>query len=339
MMNNLFENEICVGCSQVMGAGDDVVVCPVCGTPQHRECWKKENRCVNHDKHSPDFEWKSTLGAAGAQQATAPDKPDEPETTADGLIVCPRCHSENLPDSLHCGNCGLAFVGGEEENAQAQQGAPFMGGAVPPYMFGVYMDENDTVDGYKVGDIAAYVRTGSPRYVGKFKKMSEKGRKISWNWAAFFVSPFWFFYRKMYKLGIAFLLIAITGLLVLSVPSDQFTAVYEQHYEQLISEDLSVEEYNEIMQELEQPAIQVSAISGALALMQVFCGLFGDYFYKKQTFSQIERLKEVESDPTAYRFLLMRKGGPSVLAFMASWFGYQAIYSAFLYAAEYFINQ
>ncbi len=336
MMKTLFENELCVGCSRPINAEDDVVVCPVCGTPQHRDCWKKENRCVNHDKHSPDFEWKPSSAAADTQ--TAQPQP-EPDTTEDGLIVCPRCHSENLPDSLHCGNCGLAFVGGEENNAQQEQAPPFTGAAVPPYMFGVYMDENDTVDGHKVGDIAAYVRTGSPRYVEKFRKMSEKSRKISWNWAAFFVSPFWFFYRKMYKAGIAFLLIMLTGALVLSVPADRFNTVYEQHYEELLSEDLSDERYYEIMEELKVPAMQTTAISGAMTLLQFFCGLYGDFLYKKQAFAEIDRLKEVEADLAAYRFLLMRKGGPSPLAFMAGWFAYQAIYSAFLYAADFFSGQ
>lgn len=36
-----YKNEKCPVCNQEFKDGDDIVTCPVCGTPHHRECYKK----------------------------------------------------------------------------------------------------------------------------------------------------------------------------------------------------------------------------------------------------------------------------------------------------------
>ena len=54
-----YDNKVCDGCSDVMLEGDDIVVCPECGTPQHRECYKKNNQCVNAHLHAEGFDWRA----------------------------------------------------------------------------------------------------------------------------------------------------------------------------------------------------------------------------------------------------------------------------------------
>ncbi|MGN1195963.1 MAG: RING finger protein, partial [Acutalibacteraceae bacterium] len=53
-----YENLICPGCGEVFKEGDDVVVCPECGTPQHRQCYEKNGGCVNAALHEQGFVWK-----------------------------------------------------------------------------------------------------------------------------------------------------------------------------------------------------------------------------------------------------------------------------------------
>ena len=53
-----YTNEICQGCGRKFTDEDDIVTCPECGTPQHRECWLKEHKCVNEHLHGEDFEWR-----------------------------------------------------------------------------------------------------------------------------------------------------------------------------------------------------------------------------------------------------------------------------------------
>ena len=48
----------CPVCDKQFKKGDDVVVCPECGTPHHRECYEKEGHCHFADKHGADFSFE-----------------------------------------------------------------------------------------------------------------------------------------------------------------------------------------------------------------------------------------------------------------------------------------
>ena len=52
------ENEKCPVCDKIFTPEDDIVFCPVCGTPHHRECYNSLGKCVNEDKHESGFEYK-----------------------------------------------------------------------------------------------------------------------------------------------------------------------------------------------------------------------------------------------------------------------------------------
>ena len=39
----------CEGCGKPLTLQDDIVVCPDCGAPYHRDCYEKLGRCI----HSP----------------------------------------------------------------------------------------------------------------------------------------------------------------------------------------------------------------------------------------------------------------------------------------------
>ena len=49
-MNNYFRysQEKCPVCENEFTNDDDIVVCPLCGTPHHRECYKKNGECGYH---------------------------------------------------------------------------------------------------------------------------------------------------------------------------------------------------------------------------------------------------------------------------------------------------
>ncbi|MDE6709797.1 MAG: hypothetical protein K2J76_04850, partial [Oscillospiraceae bacterium] len=48
----------CMVCSEKFTEEDDIVVCPECGTPYHKECYKKEGSCVNTVLHESGGAWK-----------------------------------------------------------------------------------------------------------------------------------------------------------------------------------------------------------------------------------------------------------------------------------------
>ena len=48
----------CPVCNKQFKEGDDIVVCPECGTPHHRECYEQEEHCFYQDKHSQNFSFE-----------------------------------------------------------------------------------------------------------------------------------------------------------------------------------------------------------------------------------------------------------------------------------------
>ncbi len=54
-----FENQICPVCEKVFAENEEIVVCPECGTPHHRECYFSLGECKNKSLHSEGFSYKS----------------------------------------------------------------------------------------------------------------------------------------------------------------------------------------------------------------------------------------------------------------------------------------
>ena len=65
-----YKGEKCFYCNEVFNDNDDVVVCPKCGTPYHRECYKQAGSCINHHLHELGESWKGTV-----EQPAEPAKP------------------------------------------------------------------------------------------------------------------------------------------------------------------------------------------------------------------------------------------------------------------------
>ena len=74
-----YKGNTCPVCKQKFKEADDIVVCPDCGTPYHRECWKKVGVCVHQADHAAGFEW--------TPDNVISDRPDD--------IVCPNCGTHN----------------------------------------------------------------------------------------------------------------------------------------------------------------------------------------------------------------------------------------------------
>lgn len=151
-----YTNKICSVCGADFKEDDDIVVCPECATPHHRECWFANGKCINSDKHADGFVWTADSKASENINTDQPETDQHTETVFDfesdsQVRICHVCSSENPADATHCGNCG-AFFGetqeqptevvncaycGEENDARAQRckrcGAP---------VFKIYRSDN-----------------------------------------------------------------------------------------------------------------------------------------------------------------------------------------------------
>lgn len=54
----------CGLCDKVFQEQDDIVYCPDCGAPAHRECWQREGECIYTDRHGDGFRWRSPAEVA-----------------------------------------------------------------------------------------------------------------------------------------------------------------------------------------------------------------------------------------------------------------------------------
>ena len=175
-MSNYFryENQPCPVCQENFVASDDIVVCPVCGTPHHRDCYKKNGECGNFEKHNDGFRW-------------APENTEEPT---------------NEPVNNNANNVP-PFMGGQPFNSQDASSTVFFGNGTNP----LSLFPKEMEDGVLTDEVAEFVGLNAPKYVQNF--FYAKSHKRTFNWGAFFFTPYWFFYRKMYKLGAIFLAITL----------------------------------------------------------------------------------------------------------------------------------
>ncbi len=343
-------NEICAGCGSRIKEGDDIVVCPECGTPQHRECWQKERECVNVHLHGEGFEWQPKHSE---EEAAPPEK----------KIVCPFCGHENPEGAKECENCSQPFemygksilppeAFGEGQNGRYSYKPPFEveykepeteenheNGAPENQEKTAFIFNSTAYDpsvlGAETKDFAAYVRVGIGAYYRKFKRF-EKGKKLSFNFAAFFLCPFWFFFRKLYKAGIVFLTLSLCLSIAFYNPIsdalDFYSGIASQISEKTASGEMTDNDYAEITEKLEEyvgtHASSVYGYAGAILAVNLAAAFTADIIYKKKFLRDIEETENETQGTSQQRYaLILRKGGVSLFAPLAAYFVMQLISS------------
>ncbi len=328
----------CPVCSEIFADGDDVVVCPVCGTPQHRNCWLNNGGCINEEKHEEGFVWEKTEEDALLQLNNGDG--------SEKLKRCARCGELNQPFEPVCTRCGERL----KANAQTvfdqmpfEQGRVFggYGENVNPNNFSPYQNvyaadartvygEDAKIDDIPVTEIAEFVQKKSTAYIGKFLNMQEKKTKVSVNLSSGFFTVFWCFYRKMTGCGIALLAILFSAFLISSaVPPivyEKFQPEIYADYENAVTElsEITAEaqttgvipnNYSQVLFKCISSPIMISSyvlmILSYILVGIVFC-FFGNYFYKRKILKEIKKIRQISADSTTYHMYIRYKGGVSI---------------------------
>lgn len=108
----------------------------------------------------------------------------------------------------------------------------------------------------------------------KSGSVANMDRKVSWNWAAFFLGYFWLFYRKMW--GMAF---ALSGVALLIVSID---VIFKKNF-------------------------QVSLIG-----ISTYLGMFGNGMYFKNIYKKLKNISAQELSPGIYEARILSVGGTSL---------------------------
>ena len=291
------EGVTCVRCHAYLFDDDDVVYCPVCGAPHHRECYNELGHCALEALHGTDKQYDKLK----ATEETVPaDEAERGHTgeNAEGEITCQMCH-ESYDFSLNaCPKCGapnVAKASGSFVNFD------FLGG-VPA--------DCDIGEGVTAEEAKRLVAANTPRYIPKFAVLNKKNR-ASWNWMAFLFPCEWMLSRKMYKNGVAAgLLTVIASILYLPLSN----AIYNLGY-------VGNETYTDIIGNAAEhisdigAAVMVFAVLGFVLnlAIRIVSGVFGDYLYKTYTIDTVKLIR-AESDDADYDY--RKRGGVNMFLFL-----------------------
>ena len=88
---SLYTGLKCKVCDKSFLEEDDIVVCPDCGTPYHRSCYKEKGECINYELHEKNQSYSVN---------------EEKAKKIGDKIICEKCGMQNKSLSIFCERCG-----------------------------------------------------------------------------------------------------------------------------------------------------------------------------------------------------------------------------------------
>ena len=195
-----YQGVCCPVCGKPFQEGDDIVVCPECGAPHHRECYKSLGHCALQDElHQEGLSWQNPNDQRPQHQAQR----DGVQPDQNGNIICPNCGLFCHEEDQFCPNCRFPLHQAPRADRPVVEN-PFEGEEVSDTGFAdmfeaIYAD--DELDGIPAKDFIFIVRQNYIYFLRVFKIFSQRAKAKIFNWSSFLFGFLYFFYRKMYKIG------------------------------------------------------------------------------------------------------------------------------------------
>lgn len=343
-----FKNVQCVYCDKEFDEKADVVVCPQCGSPHHRECWKENGSCKNEELHKDGYVWEFPEHLKPPAFTFKKPRPAANETNfkfrnGEVAVTCPHCGALNYGFDAVCMQCKQPLD--DNRITQDNRDCQLSGEQLFEYYrtFGGVKPETE-IGGIAAKDYVSYIGANAGKYIRKFAIMERFGKKFTVSLCAFLLGPIWFLYRKLYKEGILFLLAG----LILTVTGTYCTLtepvkVYINDSAEIIAEAIKDSaEANEFSGEaIAATNAEIDALWEACAKselsktdkikytcstvisyinlsLSMVMGLCADVLYRKKTARDINSLKKAyKDDEVLYRKKLGSKGGTSTAGAVA----------------------
>lgn len=314
-----YHNKCCGECGEKFTEGDNIAICPDCGTPIHKECWK--GTCPNEEKHAEGFDWNKAEAAEAYKKVVSSAQPDRG--------VCAICGEDADSDMIYCPDCGTAMHRGCYSSTGSCPNEKNHGRNISEHDF--YRDDGFNPEGMirisSFSDIIKEIRkqpikdneTGeeltchgvtqaeliaflgehylsTPRYLLLFLRMANSKKRVSLNFFAGLLMPYYQFYQRM--VGPAIILLILN--FILSLPA----SIYQLNMMMNGSSTVSMETsgFSDI----------ISILSFAGLAVQILVALFHDYFYMRWSVNRILGLREKHSNlsETEYHEVLAKAGAP-----------------------------
>ena len=323
----------CPVCDKNFHANDDVVVCPVCGTPHHRKCYEELGHCCNEDKHSEGYDF---------------EKEENESDVPDGSVKCKNCGEINAEGTFYCTKCGTPLIdipnnnfnqngqnqqanpynqgnpfGNDSENPQGASpfgnnpnGMPFGGfNAVQFDPMGGVAPETEFENGAKAGEVAKLIKQNTPYYMQVFNKIKTLN-KSKFNFAGLLFGGGYLLYRKQYKLGSLITAIMLACYMFFTygnytVISQVLTDIVNSHSN--INPTQIYPLFMDAVGKLDTGDYLIVIFSFVCLLiyyaLHLVCGFIANRCYYKHCCKQVKKIKSQSSSETAADNELQTKGG------------------------------
>lgn len=328
-----FTKYSCPLCGQAFKDTDDVVVCPDCGIPHHRECWFNNGKCANSERHGIkepiEVEFKQVEQENNIENSTENSIEKNDENTSGNAQVF--------------GYFGNTNLGENQEKEPPQK-------IVQDIMnrLNNNSQEEVVIDNHKLSFFAAAIGKNQEYYLPRFMLFEKVKKAFSWNIAGFFVPLAWTLYRKMYKLSALIFALYMVIFSISAVPlinnEEYLNATQEclqedpQYATKILayqtgSADVTLTakqaELYEIMEKIEIP-VYIQVITYVLTIgLRIAMGVFGTYLYFKKLSKNLTKL-EARASATgmtdeALKMLLYKKYGtlPIIICAIVGFFEFQ----------------
>ncbi len=174
-----YSGQICIVCNSAFHEDDDIVVCPECGTPYHRDCYHAEGKCINEALHQNGGSWQIEKRHEQEAEKRAAHQAEMQQQAAqrerDGMVDV-----SNAPiyDGIRMNN------------------DPCLG-----------LDPNEQMDGVTVKEMTSFIATNRFYYLPVFRMMKKTGKKLSFNITCLFFPELYFANRKMWAMTLLSILL------------------------------------------------------------------------------------------------------------------------------------
>lgn len=199
-----FIGEECIICHKKFSDDDDIVVCEVCGTPYHRECYKTFNKCVNYDLHEKGLSFQPTV----SQQKQEQEQQSHIEET-----------STNNNDSLKSATLNYDSSYSKVIDMSRE------------ILNRMNLNPNEEINGVSL--LEFYLYTNSLSNTRKFLKLKDNPKKSIFNIFALLIPEYYLASKKMYVETIFVVLINLfleTPLLI-----QNYSQLYNNQFDLLVN--------------------------------------------------------------------------------------------------------